>query len=81
MNQSSLINEGFFSQFKRFMKNRPTYKGKKKLSILKGLKLALAVSGLNSAIDDFEEASRKHLGDDFPKDFKVPRYKPSDFIK
>ena len=80
MNQSNLINEGFFSQLKRFMKNRPKIKGKKKLSILKSLKLALTVSGLNKAIDDFEKASRKHLGKDFPKDFKVPRYEPSDFI-
>ena len=80
MNQSNLINEGFFSQIKRFMKNRPKIKGKKKLSILKGLKLALAVSGLNRAIDDFEAYSRKNLGKDFPKDLKVPRYEPSDFI-
>ena len=63
------------------MKNRPKFQGKKKLSILKRLKMALAVSGLNNAISDFEKASRKHLGDDFPKDFKVPRFEPKDFIK
>ena len=49
--------------------------------ILKSLKLALNVSGLNKSIDDFEKASRKHLGKDFPKDLKVPRFEPSDFIK
>ena len=76
MNQSNLINEGFFSQIKRFMKNRPKIKGKKKLSILKGLKLALAVSGLNRAIDDFEAYSRKLRPDD---EINMPRFKPEDF--
>ena len=33
------------------------------------------------SLDDFEKASRKHLGKDFPKDLKVPRFEPSDFIK
>ena len=81
MNQSNLINEGFFNKISKFLKDRPKVKGKKKLGVLKSLKLALGISGLNKAIDDFEKASRKHLGKDFPKDLKVPRFEPSDFIK
>ena len=81
MNQSNLINEGFFDNLSKFLKNRPKVSGKKNLGILKSLKLALNVSGLNKAIDDFEKVSRKHLGKDFPKDLKVPRFEPSDFIK
>ena len=81
MNNSNILNEGFFDKLSKFLKDRPIVKGKKKLGVLKSLKLALGISGLNKAIDDFEKASRKHLGDDFPKDFKVPRFEPKDFIK
>jgi len=77
MNQSNLINEGFFDKISKFLKNRPKVSGKKKLGILKSLKLALNVSGLNSSISNYEKLIKKQLGDDYPD---LPRFKPSDFI-
>ena len=78
MNHSNIINEGFFSKISKFLKNRPKVRGKKKLSILKSLNLALRLSGLNSAIGDFEKASRKLRPDD---EINMPRFDASDFIQ
>ncbi len=78
MNQSNLINEGFFDKLKSFLVKRPKPKGKKKISFLNKIKLSLKVSNLNSAVDKFEKSLKKQLGDDYPD---LPRYKPEDFIK
>ena len=53
MNNKNLIKEGFFDKLSTFLKNRPKVSGKKKLGILKTIKLALTVSGLNKDIDKF----------------------------
>jgi len=78
MNNSNLIKEGFFDKLSTFLKNRPKVSGKKKLGILKTIKLALSVSGLNKDIDKFEKLLKKQLGNDYPD---MPRFKSSDFIK
>jgi len=78
MSDGNLLKEGFFNKLSTFLKNRPKVKGKKKLGILKSLKLALGVSGLNSAINDYEKLVKKELGDDYPD---LPRFQASDFIK
>ena len=80
MNNTNILNEGFFDKLSQFLKLRPKVRGKKKLGLLKSLKLALSVSGLNSSIDKFEKISREIQGGDY-KDMKIPRFTPQDFIK
>jgi len=78
MNNKNLIKEGFFDKLSTFLKNRPKVSSKKKLGILKTIKLALTVSGLNKDISKFEKLLKKQLGDDYPD---MPKFKSSDFIK
>ena len=78
MNQSNIINEGFFNKLTSFLKNRPKIRGKKKLGILKSLKIALNTAGLNRSIDNYERLIKKQLGDDYPD---LPRFTPEDFLK
>jgi len=80
MNNNNILNEGFFDKISQFLKLRPKVRGKKKLSLIKSLKLALQVSGLNKSIDKFEKVSREIQGDDY-KDMDIPRFTPEDFIK
>ena len=80
MNNNNILNEGFFDKLSQFLKSRPKVSGKKKLGLLKSLKLALSVSGLNRSIDKFEKVSREIQGDDY-KDVDIPRFTPQDFIK
>tara|TARA_B100001094_G_scaffold279502_1_gene289704 strand:- start:245 stop:511 length:267 start_codon:yes stop_codon:yes gene_type:complete len=81
MNKSNLIKEGFFDKLKSFLTLRPNLKGKEKISYLNKIKLALKVSNLNKAVDDFEKVSKKHLGKDYPKNIKLGRFEPKDFLK
>ena len=81
MNKSNLIKEGFFDKLKSFLTSRPKLQGKDKISYLNKIKLALKVSNLNKAIDDFEKVSKKHLGKDDPKNTKLGRFEPKDFLK
>ena len=81
MDKSNLIKEGFFDKLKSFLTSRPKLQGKDKISYLNKIKLALKVSNLNKAIDDFEKASKKHLGKDYPKNIKLGRFEPKDFLK
>ena len=78
MNNTNILNEGFFDKLSQFLKSRPKVDGKKKLGILKSLKLALSVSGLNKSISNYEKLIKKQLGDDYPD---LPRFSPKDFIK
>ena len=79
MNQSNLINEGFFNKISKFLKDRPKVKGKKKLGILKSIKLALGVSGINRSLDALEKELKKELGDDYGE--PLPRFTAGDFIR
>tara|TARA_A100001391_G_scaffold19826_1_gene10918 strand:+ start:1033 stop:1299 length:267 start_codon:yes stop_codon:yes gene_type:complete len=81
MDKSNLIKEGFFDKLKSFLTSRPKLQGKDKISYLNKIKLALKVSNLNKAIDNFEKVSRKHLGDDYPEHIKLGRFEPKDFLK
>ena len=56
MNQSNLINEGFFNKISKFLRNRPKVGGKKKLGFLKSIKLALSVAGINRAVGELENS-------------------------
>ena len=78
MNQSNLINEGFFKKISKFLKNRPKVGGKKKLGILKTIKLALGVSGINSELNHLDKLLKKRFGDDYPD---LPRFTPDDFVR
>ena len=80
MNNNNILNEGFFDKISQFLKSRPKVGGKKKLGLLKSLKLALSVSGLNKSIDKFEKVSREIQGGDY-KDMDIPRFTPEDFVK
>jgi len=77
MNNKNLLSEGFFDKLTRFLKSRPTVK-KNKPSIIKKLKLALGVAGLNKSISKYEKLVKKELGDDYPD---LPRFSAKDFIK
>ena len=57
MNQSNLINEGFFNKISKFLRNRPKVGGKKKLGFLKSIKLALSVAGINRAVGELDKNS------------------------
>ena len=82
MNNNNILNEGFFDKISKFLKSGPKLSGKKKSNFLKGIKIALATSRLNSAWEDFEEESRKVLGKDFPEHFgNIPKLTPKDFIE
>jgi len=78
MNKSNLINEGFFKKISKFLKNRPKVKGKEKLGILKTIRLALGVSGINNELDNLDKLLKKRFGNDYPN---LPKFTPDDFVK
>jgi hypothetical protein len=78
MNQSNLIKEGFFNKISKFLKNRPKVKGKEKLGILKTIRLALGVSGINKELNHLDKLLKKRFGDDYPD---LPNFTPEDFVK
>ena len=56
MDKSNLINEGFFDKLGKFLKSRPKpHSSRQKMSLLKKIKLALGLSGLNRSIDNYEK--------------------------
>ena len=76
MKDSNLINEGFFDKIKTWLRKRPKIKDPKKRKRIP-LRLRMAVSVLNTKVDNFEKAIKKELGDDYPD---LPRFEPMDFI-
>tara|TARA_R100000008_G_C3549189_1_gene149378 strand:+ start:19 stop:276 length:258 start_codon:yes stop_codon:yes gene_type:complete len=78
MNKSNLINEGFFKKISKFLKGRPKPKGKKKIGMLKSIRLALGVSGINRSLGRLEKELKKELGDDYKP---LPRFTADDFIE
>ena len=78
MNQSNLINEGFFKKISKFLRNRPKAKSKNKLGILKSIKSALLISGINSELNHLDKLLKKRFGDDYPD---LPKFTADDFVK
>ena len=78
MNRNSILNEGFFDKLSKFLKTRPNVSGKNKIGILKKLKMAISVSGLNGSVAKMEALSRKLHDDD---SIELPRFSAKDFIK
>jgi hypothetical protein len=79
MDKSNLINEGFFDKLGKFLKSRPKPTStKQRMSLLKRIKLALSLSGLNLSISRYEKLLKKQMGDDYPD---LPRFTPNDFLE
>tara|TARA_R100001377_G_C3100572_1_gene79023 strand:- start:292 stop:549 length:258 start_codon:yes stop_codon:yes gene_type:complete len=78
MNNSNLIKEGFFNKISKFLKDRPKVKGKEKLGILKTIKLALGVSGINKELNHLDKLLKKRFGDDYPD---LPKFTADDFVR
>ena len=76
MNNQSILNEGFFDKIAKFLKLRPKLKSTEKKTTSK--KIKKDVSNINKAVDKFEAAIKKHLGDDYPD---LPRFEPEDFVR
>ena len=78
MDKSNLINEGFFDKLGKFLKSRPKPTStKQRMSLLKRIKLALSLSGLNLSISRYEKLLKKQMGDDYPD---LPRFTADDFL-
>ena len=76
MNDSKILNEGFFSKIARFLKLRPKVPKEKKKYV--SPKLRRGISDLNKAVDRYEATIKKQLGSDYPA---LPRFEPEDFLK
>ena len=73
---TNLLSEGFFDKIAKFLRLRPKLDSKKKKNVSN--KLKRNVGEVNRAVDKFEDAIKKHLGDDYPN---LPRFKPEDFLR
>ena len=74
MNSNNILTEGFFDNFRKFVKK---LKPDEKKKLKKSLKVKSALFSMNKSVNSIEKA----LKDTYGVDVKLDKFKLSDFVK